>query len=79
MASATWREVAITNARSGSMSHTFRTLEIRVFRDRLDPDAWRVEGFDEDGQCEVAIFSGPDAEGRARRFAASEYGLVAEE
>jgi hypothetical protein len=61
------------------MSHTFRTLEIRVFRDRPDPDAWRVEGFDEDGMCEVAIFSGPDAEGRARRFAASEYGMGAEE
>lgn len=60
------------------MSHDFRTVEVRLFTDRLDSSDWRVEAFDEDRRCEVAIFSGPDAEGRARRFAAAEYGLRAE-
>ena len=58
-----------------SRDQTFGPLEVRLFPDRLDPRDWRVEAFDEDGGCEIAVFSGPNAEGRARRFAKAEYGL----
>jgi hypothetical protein len=44
-----------------------------LFRDKVHPDDWRVEWFDEDGGCEVAIFSGPNAEPRARAFVDSYY------
>jgi hypothetical protein len=50
------------------------TEKARLFRDRTGiPDTWRVERVDEEGACEVAIFSGPDAHDRARRFADREY------
>lgn len=38
-------------------------------RDKNDPDAFRVEAIDDDGGCEVAIFSGPNALERAIIFA----------
>jgi len=44
-----------------------------VVRDRDDPQCWRVEYIDADGAVEVAIFSGPRAELRARQFSASFY------
>lgn len=33
-------------------------LRAKVFRDREFPEDWRVEKMDEDGGCEVAVFSG---------------------
>jgi hypothetical protein len=36
-------------------------LRAKLFEDRAVPGAWRVERFDEDGACELAIFSGPGA------------------
>jgi hypothetical protein len=38
------------------------------------PSAVRVEWFDDDGGCELAIFDGPRARQRAAAFAASFYG-----
>lgn len=40
-----------------------------LIQDRNDPTAFRVESVDEDGACEVAIFSGPYALDRAVIFA----------
>ena len=36
-----------------------------VFEDRETPGDWRVEKFDEDGSCEVRVFTGPDARQQA--------------
>lgn len=40
-----------------------------LIRDKLDENSYRVEGFTEDGGCEVAIFCGPNALDRAVCFA----------
>jgi hypothetical protein len=40
-----------------------------VFEDRVTPGQWRVEWFDDDGRCELEIFSGPDARRQALRYA----------
>jgi hypothetical protein len=50
----------------------------KVFEDRRSPGDWRVEWFDEDGGCEVAIFSGPNARERAIRYADRQYGSFEE-
>jgi hypothetical protein len=42
--------------------------EIKVFEDRIVPGQWRVEYFDDDGGCYVAIFAGPAGEQRARDY-----------
>ena len=42
--------------------------EIQVFENRTVPGQWRVEYFDDDGGCYVAIFAGPAAEQRARDY-----------
>ena len=42
--------------------------EIKVFEDRIVSGQWRVEYFDDDGGCYVAIFAGPAAEQRARDY-----------
>jgi hypothetical protein len=42
--------------------------EIKVFEDRIVAGEWRVEYFDDDGGCYVAIFAGPAAERRARDY-----------
>jgi hypothetical protein len=36
-----------------------------VFQDRVTPDQWRVEWFDDDGRCELEIFTGHDARRQA--------------
>jgi hypothetical protein len=46
----------------------------KVFEAREHAGEWRVEWFDEDGGCEVAIFSGPNARERALRYADRQYG-----
>jgi hypothetical protein len=42
--------------------------EIKVFEDQIVSGEWRVEYFDDDGGCYVAIFAGPAAEQRARDY-----------
>ena len=42
-----------------------------LVEDRDVPGQFKVEGFTEDGGCEVAIFAGPNALDRAIAFAAS--------
>jgi len=40
------------------------TEPAKVFEDR---GQWRVEWFDDDGRCELEIFTGPDARAKALR------------
>jgi hypothetical protein len=42
--------------------------DIKVFEGRIVSGEWRVEYFDGDGGCYVAIFAGPAAEQRARDY-----------
>lgn len=43
-------------------------LDLVVARDPVHANEWRVEHFDDDGGCYVTIFSGPEAEQRARGY-----------
>ena len=45
----------------------------KVFEDRESAGNRRVEWFDDDGGCEVEIFAGQNARGRARRYAEQRY------
>src|SRR5437588_9670851 len=45
-----------------------------VFEDRATPGQWRVEWFDDDGRCELEVFTGPDARRQALRYAMQKYG-----
>jgi hypothetical protein len=45
----------------------------KVFEDRQAPGDWRVEWVDDDGGCEIGIFSGPNARDRAIRYANMQY------
>ena len=49
-----------------------------VFEDRMYPGEWRVEWFNDDGACEVAIFAGPNTRERALRYADRQYGRFEE-
>lgn len=51
------------------------TWAAEVFRCRLSPGDWRVEKIDSDGDggIDVTIFSGPNAEERARAYLAWAY------
>jgi hypothetical protein len=42
------------------------------------PGEWRVEWFNDDGACEVAIFAGPNTRERALRYADRQYGRFEE-
>ena len=55
------------------MAATMTKEPALVFRDKHDPDVIRVEGFDSDGGCEVTLFTGPRAIGRAVWFAKKFY------
>lgn len=44
-----------------------------LIQDKEDPKAYRVEYINDDGGCEVAVFSGPDALNRAATFAGTYY------
>jgi hypothetical protein len=46
----------------------------KVFEDRETPGQWRVEWFDDDGGCELEIFTGPTAWRDALRYAMQKYG-----
>jgi hypothetical protein len=51
----------------------------KVFRDRVNPDDWRVEKMDDDGGYEVVeVFTGPDARQQAIRYAKSKFGAYDE-
>ena len=50
----------------------------KVFEDRATPGQWRVEWFDDDGRCEVEIFTGPLARREAREYAERQYGRFQE-
>jgi hypothetical protein len=51
------------------MAKPFATL----LRDKLDPNAWRVEMIDTNGSVEIGTFSGPHAKQRAERYGDKEY------
>ena len=42
--------------------------DVTVVEDRDGTGEWRVEYFDDDGACYVRVFSGPQAERRARDY-----------
>lgn len=46
-------------------------MEYEVVQDRQTFGAWRVEAIAEnsEGECYVAVFTGPDSEARAREYA----------
>ena len=50
-------------------------MQAELTQDKTDPNSYRVEAIDieGDGDCQVAIFSGPDAFGRAIAFAGGNY------
>lgn len=48
-------------------------MTAELIEDREIPGAFRVEAIDEDGGCEIAIFSGPGALARATSFATGYY------
>ena len=50
----------------------------RVFEDRDTSGQWRVEWFDDDGRCELEIFTGHDARRDALRYAMRRYGRFRE-
>lgn len=43
-------------------------MTVEIIEYQTNCQDWRVEAIDDDGGCEVAIFCGPRAEERARRF-----------
>jgi hypothetical protein len=47
----------------------------RVFENRIVPGEWRVEWSDDDGRCQLEIFTGPTARRQALRYAMQKYGL----
>jgi hypothetical protein len=54
-------------------------MQYEAIPDRLAPSDWRVEAIDHESEGEryVAIFAGPEAEGRAREYAAWKNGTRA--
>jgi hypothetical protein len=45
------------------------SVPAKVFEDRATPGQWRVEWFDDDGRCELEIFTSHDARRQALRYA----------
>jgi len=45
----------------------------KVFEGREVYGQWRIEWLDDDGGCEVEIFTGPDTRTRALRYAIQRY------
>lgn len=48
-------------------------LKATLVQDASNAAAFRVEAIDDEGGCEVALFSGPNALDRAIAFAGSDY------
>lgn len=44
-------------------------MTYEAIQDQSVPDCWRVEATGDEGECYVAVFSGPDSEERAERYA----------
>ena len=44
-------------------------MNYEVFADKQFPNDWRAEAIGDDGDCYVVVFSGPNAEQRAREYA----------
>jgi hypothetical protein len=44
-----------------------------LFSDKAEPNAYRVEAIDDDGGCEISLFTGPGALDRAIAFAGGWY------
>ena len=54
-------------------------LRTKVFRDRINRNAWRVEKMDQDGVCEAfAIFAGPNGLQNAIDYARQLFGTFDE-
>ena len=49
-------------------------MQATLIEDKKNPGDFRVEAIDDDGGCEVAIFSGPNALDRAIAFAGAPAG-----
>ena len=49
-----------------------------VFEDREIAGQWRVEKFDQEGGCDVRIFTGPSARQQAIDYAKQRYGTYLE-
>jgi hypothetical protein len=47
------------------------TIQFEAIQDRMDHEAWRVEGIDytNDGIGYIALFMGPNAQERAKEYA----------
>jgi hypothetical protein len=45
----------------------------KIFEGRQTPGQWRVEWFDDDGRCELEIFTGPEARRQSLRYAMQKY------
>lgn len=54
-------------------------LQVEVVERRDTPGAWAVEAINinGDGECYLAVFSGPDAPARAAEYASMKYGIGA--
>ncbi len=54
-------------------------LDVAVVERRDTPGAWAVEAIDYDSEGDVylAVFSGPQAQQRAREYAGMKYGVIA--
>lgn len=52
-----------------------RRLNYEVIESPEFPGHWHVEAIDDEGRVFVAVFSGPEAEGRAREYADWKNGL----
>jgi len=60
-----------SDTRGGPTADDFRP---KLFRDRVNPDDWRVERLLDDGESiEVHVFTGADAKRKARRYAVEHY------
>jgi hypothetical protein len=67
-------EPAAPTALAGETEDAPMSEPAKVFEDRVTPGQWRVEWFDDDGRCELEIFTGPDARRQALRYAMHRYG-----
>ncbi|MBV8122147.1 MAG: hypothetical protein JO081_19675 [Alphaproteobacteria bacterium] len=68
-----WRPPEPGDEMEGALPQT-----AKVFEDCEHVGEWRVEWFDDDGGCEVRIFSGTNAREQAIRYADHQYGKFEE-
>ena len=65
------------NAHVFQFSRADDKIDVSVVESANEPGTWRVEAIadDDDGSVFQAHFIGPNAEGRAREYAAMKYGV----